>query len=155
MTLKQGKEKKQTWERRTREQEAKHRTISMRNNSHMEKVTKMMNSAFNMFKKETTSDPVWGWPDPSRGDKKKKLPPQLELEHLVFHLHLGMRQLLSFKLRILLLDLCRTRSHLWLSHNQESPRYNMLLLARPCNQIPEQLTWKFTIKQLLKFYLRL
>jgi len=46
----------------------------------MEKVTKMMNSAFNMFKNKTIPDPVWGWPDPSRGGKKK-LPPQLELEH--------------------------------------------------------------------------
>lgn len=97
----------------------------------MEKVTKMMNSAFNMFKKETTSDPVWGWPDPSGRGGGGKLPPQLELEHLVFHLHLGMRQLLSFKLCVLLLDLCLPGSHLWLSHNQESPRYNMLLLALP------------------------
>lgn len=121
----------------------------------MEKVTKMMNSAFNMFKKETASDPVWGWPDPSRGERKKKLPPQLELEHLVFHLHLGTRQQLSVKLCIPRLDPCLAGSHLWLSHNQESPRCNMLLLARPRNQIPEQLTWKFTIKQLLKFYLRL
>lgn len=89
------------------------------------------------------------------GGEKKKLPPQLELEHLVFHLHLGMRQLLSFKLCILLLDFCLPRSHLWLSHNQESPSYNMLLLAQSWNQIPEQLTRKFTTKQLLKFYFRL
>lgn len=99
----------------------------------MEKVTKMMNSAFNMFKKELHQTQSGGGQILQEGEKKKKkmLPPQLELEHLVFHLHLGMRQLLSFKLCILLLDLCLPGSHLWLSHNQESPSYNMLLLARP------------------------
>lgn len=94
----------------------------------------------------------------SGGDQillKRETAPQLVLEHLVFHLHLGMRQLVSFKLYVHLLDCRPARSHLWLSHNQESPSDNMLFLALPWNRIPEQLTWKFTIRQLLKFSLGL
>lgn len=75
MTLRQGeKKKKKIRHGRGGPGNRKPNTelFPMRNNSHMEKVIKMMNSAFNMFKKETTSDPVWGWPDPSRGDEKKK-----------------------------------------------------------------------------------